>query len=103
MLGTLGFNPIKYVISAVAYVFQAVGIAIKNSFGIKPLTRLIVAGVESIKEAIETYVRGIKLERHLAGPQPHQDAHHSPSFFHEQGHNARVEGVHDDEPQPESP
>jgi hypothetical protein len=57
LLGNLGYNPFKYIISAVAYVFEGVGYAIKNSFGLKPLTQVLTSGIQYIKEAIVRAIR----------------------------------------------
>jgi hypothetical protein len=57
LLGKLGYNPLKYVVSAIAYLFEGVGYLIKNSFGLKPLTQAITSGIQYIKEAIVRAIR----------------------------------------------
>ncbi|KTD53020.1 DUF5621 domain-containing protein [Legionella quateirensis] len=63
MLGPLGYNPIKYVASAIAYTLEGIGFAIKNSFGLKPLTAWITSGLNGIRDAINTAILDIKIER----------------------------------------
>ncbi|WP_298626335.1 DUF5621 domain-containing protein [uncultured Legionella sp.] len=63
MLGTLGYNPLKYVASALAYTFEGIGFAIKNSFGLKPLTAFIVSGLNGIRDALNSAIRDVKIEK----------------------------------------
>jgi hypothetical protein len=61
MLGTLGYNPLKYFAAAIAYTLQGVGFAIKNSFGLKPLTNLIASGLNYIRDAANRAILDIKI------------------------------------------
>lgn len=63
MLGTLGYNPLKYVASAIAYTLEGVGFAIKNSFGLKPFTEMIASGLTGIRDALNSVILNTKIER----------------------------------------
>ncbi|MBL7479519.1 DUF5621 domain-containing protein [Legionella bononiensis] len=63
MLGPLGYNPLKYVASAIAYTMEGIGFAIKNSFGLKPLTDFITSGLNGIRDALNKAILDIKIER----------------------------------------
>lgn len=52
LLGTLGYNPLKYVASAIAYAFVGIGYALKHSFGLKPLTHVICNSIKEIRNEI---------------------------------------------------
>lgn len=70
MLGTLGCNPLKYLASAIAYGLQGIGFAIKNSFGLKPLTNFLSGLVSSVRDAANRAILDIKVERiDAAAPQ----------------------------------
>ena len=63
MLGPLGYNPLKYVACAIASTLEGIGFAIKNSFGLKPLTAWITSGLNEIRDAMNTAILDIKIER----------------------------------------
>ncbi|KTD57722.1 DUF5621 domain-containing protein [Legionella shakespearei] len=70
MLGTLGCNPLKYFAAAIAYALQGIGFAIKNSFGLKPLTNLISSGLNYIRDAANRAILDVKVDRiDAAAPQ----------------------------------
>lgn len=50
LLGTLGYNPLKYVAAAIAHTIQWTGFALKNSFGLRPLTALITSGIRHVRD-----------------------------------------------------
>ena len=52
LLGTLGYNPLKYLASAIAYAFVGIGYALKHSFGLKPLTQVICNSIKEIRNEI---------------------------------------------------
>ena len=62
-VGTLGYNPFKYVVSAIAYAFEGIGFAIKNSFGLKPLTNFISSCITTIRDAAVIAIGPINVQR----------------------------------------
>ncbi len=56
-LGNLGHNPFKYVVAAVAYLFQAIGFVLQNTFGLKPLTNVITEGIRNIRDELNIVIR----------------------------------------------
>jgi hypothetical protein len=49
-IGKVGSNPLKALASAIAYAFEGIGFAIKNSFGLKPLGHLITSAMSNIRD-----------------------------------------------------
>ncbi len=85
VIGPLGYNPLKYFASAIAYTLQIIGFVIKNSFGLKPLTEAIDSGIKYIKDAIVTFIQNESIERtdvtESSQEQPVRDAT-NPVRFH---------------------
>lgn len=69
ILGTLGYNPLKYVASAIAYTLEGVGFAIKNSFGLKPLTACITSGLSYIRDAMNRAINNTQIDKLDVGAQ----------------------------------
>jgi hypothetical protein len=67
-------NILKYPLAAIGTLFQGIGIAIKNSFGLKPLTELIVSGIKNIRDAIITDINPVNIERRELGQNTTVDA-----------------------------
>jgi len=51
IIGDIGYNPLKALASVLAAVVEGVGVLIKNSFGLKPLTEFLTKGIEAIRDA----------------------------------------------------
>ena len=51
LLGEVGINPFKGLAWVIASLIQGMGILIKNSFGLKPLTEFIANGIAEIRDA----------------------------------------------------
>ncbi|CAM2964733.1 DUF5621 domain-containing protein [Legionella worsleiensis] len=58
----LGSDPLKYLLCALAYTMQGTGFAIKNSFGLKPLTAFITSGISYIRDAANKAILDIKIQ-----------------------------------------
>lgn len=63
MLGPIGYNPLKAVVSAIAYTMEGIGFAVKNSLGLKPLTEVITSGLNGIRDAMNKATLNISIER----------------------------------------
>lgn len=76
LLGKLGYNPLKYLVSAIAYTLEIVGYAIKNSFGLKPLTEAICSGIKYIRDALVRAIRQDEVVRVQENIVPEAHAKH---------------------------
>jgi len=63
LLGELGFNPLKYLAASIALTISVLGYAIKNSFGLKPITELLCSGVSFIRDAAISVVLDVSIDR----------------------------------------
>ncbi|GGI87105.1 DUF5621 domain-containing protein [Legionella impletisoli] len=74
-LGKLGYNPLKYVTSAVGYLLEGVGFAIKHSFGLKDLTNFITNGIRNFRDAVVNAIGPKTVERQQPVPVQPNDLH----------------------------
>jgi len=63
LLGDLGYNPAKYVASALSYTITLIGLALKNILGLKPLTELIYAGIVFLRDSTLHAIRADEIIR----------------------------------------
>lgn len=63
VIGKVGMNPLKGLASAIAYGFEGIGFAIKNSFGLKPLGNVITSAIRDIRDEAVKAIGSIKVEK----------------------------------------
>ncbi|STX37498.1 DUF5621 domain-containing protein [Legionella feeleii] len=63
VIGKVGWNPLKGLASAVAYAFEGIGFAIKNSFGLKPLGNVITSAISDIRDEAVKAIGPVKVEK----------------------------------------
>ncbi|KTD21783.1 DUF5621 domain-containing protein [Legionella londiniensis] len=64
-LGRLGYNPLKYLAAALAWLIQGIGFALKANLGLKPICNTVTSGIRTIRDAAVIAIRApeIKHER----------------------------------------
>lgn len=63
LIGDIGWNPVKALASIVATTLEVVGFAVKNSFGLKPLTNLLTSGLNQAKSWLLNAINSTSVER----------------------------------------
>lgn len=63
LLGSPGYNPLKYVALAISITIEGLGFALKNSFGLKALTDFVIYGLTNIKNALVHAINATKIGR----------------------------------------
>ncbi|KTD42389.1 DUF5621 domain-containing protein [Legionella quateirensis] len=63
VLGEFGYNPLKYTLSALATLLEILGFAVKNSFGLKAITEIIILCINGIKNTLVKAINSTEVER----------------------------------------
>lgn len=63
LLGSPGYNPLKYVALAITITIEGLGFALKNSFGLKAITDFLIYGITNINNSLVHAINATKIER----------------------------------------